>query len=238
MKAARFAAFLLVTVTATLRAQHTHGGTARADQADEAMNGMDDENARPHLHLSPERVATSADSARAGAVVARLRSAIARYDDTSAAIAAGYVFRPRFKRPPRVYHFTNRRNAVKSALTFDPEHPTSLLYERQTDGSLKLIGAMYTAPKRSSLDDLNARLPLSIARWHQHVNLCMPKRGDEARLTERSGGRPVFGPRSGITTKEACDAVGGRFSGETVPWMVHVNVFAGDDLGTIFRHEH
>ena len=148
------------------------------------------------------------------------------------------MFRPRFKRAPKVYHFTNRRNALASAFSFDADRPTSLLYERKRDGSLELVGAMYTAPKGATLADLDARLPLSIAQWHQHVNLCMPKLRQQDRITERKNGRPVFGPASGVTTREQCDAVGGRFRGTDVPWMVHVNAMRSDDLGTVFEHKH
>ncbi len=38
---------------------------------------------------------------------------------------------------------------------FNPEHPTSLLYEKHGD-DYKLIGVMYTAPKRLGEDELDA----------------------------------------------------------------------------------
>lgn len=209
------------------------GGEGGEGEKSEDMAGR-----RRHIRLSPERPGTRADTLKAEEVVQRLRAAISKYGDTAAAVADGYVFRPRFKRPPKVYHFTNRRNALMSALRFDPERPTSILYARQPDGTLKLVGAMYTAPKNASLHDLDDRLPLSIARWHQHVNLCLPRRGEEARLSERRDGRPVFGPGSPIATADACESAGGRFTGDRVPWMIHVNALAGDDLGTVFAHNH
>lgn len=246
MKGAWLAAILLGVSATVVYGQAPggeHGGHGGEGDAMAGMPGMaamegTADPVRPHIRLSPARVGVHEDTLRAEEVVRRLRTAIAKYADTAAAVADGYVFRPRFKRPPKVYHFTNRRNALMSAMTFDPERPTSILYERQPGGTLKLVGAMYTAPRWSSLDDLDHRLPLSVARWHRHANLCWPRRGDEARLAERDGGRPVFGPASPIATAEACEAVGGRFTGENVPWMVHVNVFAGDDLATIFAHGH
>jgi len=51
----------------------------------------------------------------------------------------------------------------------------SLLY-RKTSTGYELAGAMYTMPKRASEDQLNARVPLSVAMWHLHTNLCMPPR--------------------------------------------------------------
>ena len=128
--------------------------------------------------------------------------------------------------------------AFREAFRFDPEQPTSLLYKRAADGQMMLIGAMYTMPKRSDVDKLNERVPLSIARWHRHVNWCVPKRGETSRWTERQNGLPVFGPESPVATKEACDAVNGNFFASPLGWMVHANVFAGDDLASIFADDH
>jgi len=239
MKAARIALLLLTLAAPAAFAQHDHhAGDTPAMEAGEPMSGMEGESLKPHIRVSPMRSATRADSVRATAVISELRGAISKYADTAAAVADGYVFKPRFKRAPKVYHFTNRRNALRSAFSFDVEHPTSLLYERQRDGSLRLVGAMYTAPKGATLADLDGRLPLSIAQWHQHVNLCMPRLREMDRITERKGGRPVFGPASGVTTQAQCDAVGGRFRGTDVPWMVHVNAMQSDDLGAVFEHKH
>jgi hypothetical protein len=38
---------------------------------------------------------------------------------------------------------------MHAAVGFDPARPTSLLYHREPDGKLRLIGAMYTAPQRA-----------------------------------------------------------------------------------------
>jgi hypothetical protein len=59
-----------------------------------------------------------------------------------------------------------------------------------------------------------------------------------SRWTERQNGLPVFGPESPIATREACDAVGGKFFASPLGWMVHANVFAGDDLASIFGDDH
>jgi hypothetical protein len=207
--------------------------------ADHAMSSMaTDSIMSRHMELSPARVATHDDSTRALAVVGDLRQAIAKYKDVSVAERDGFrMFAPNVKNQ-RVYHFTNYRNAFREAFRFDPEKPTSLLYKRAPDGQMILIGAMYTMPKRAELDKLNERVPLGIARWHKHVNWCVPKRGEAERWTERQNGLPVFGPESPVATKEACDAVGGNFFASPLGWMVHANVFAGDDLGSIFADDH
>jgi hypothetical protein len=210
-----------------------------AGMADHEMGNMTmDSIMSRHMLLSPKRVATHDDSTRALAVVAELRQAIARYKDVSAAERDGFrMFAPNVKNQ-RVYHFTNYRNALKEAFRFDPDKPTSLLYKRGPDGQMMLIGAMYTMPKRAALEKLNERVPLGIAQWHKHVNWCVPKRGEKSRWTERQNGRPIFGPESPIATKEACDTVGGNFLASPLGWMVHANVFAGDDLGAIFADDH
>ena len=207
--------------------------------ADHAMTDMAmDSIMSLHMLLSPTRAATAADSARARALVAELRQAIAKYKDVSVAERAGYqMFAPGMKNQ-RVYHFTNYRNAFKEAFRFDPEQPTSLLYKRSPDGQLVLVGAMYTMPKRASLDRLDERVPLGIARWHRHVNWCVPKRGERERWLEKRDGRAVFGPQSAIATKDVCEAAVGRFYASPLGWMLHANVFAGDDLGAVFGDDH
>jgi hypothetical protein len=70
------------------------------------------------------------------------------------------------------------------------------------------------------------------------VNWCLPPKADQARWFEKKDGLPVFGPESPIATKSECDKVGGRFEPSIFGWMVHANVFAGDDLGTIFGDHH
>jgi hypothetical protein len=195
-------------------------------------------NAERHMEMTPALRATPADSVRAAKIAATLRAAIAKYADTTAAVADGYhMFLPGVK-TQKVYHFTNNWRAVQEAVRFEPTRPTSLLYRKDSTGKLVLVGAMYTAPKRFSYEKLDARVPLSIARWHKHINWCLPKRGEMARWAERRDGEPVFGPESPVATKEACDAVGGRFVPTVFGWMLHANVFVGDDPAAIWGDEH
>jgi hypothetical protein len=182
-----------------------------------------------HLRLTPLRPPTHADSVRARAIADTLRRAIARYRDVRAAEADGYaMFAPQVK-TQRVYHFTRNWSAVRNAFGFDPARPTSLLYTKDAAGRFALVGAMYTAPKGAGDAQLDARVPLSIARWHQHVDICVPKRAERARWAERGAdGRPLFGPEGAIATREACDAAGGRFFPEIFGWMVHVELGKGE----------
>ncbi|NUQ21647.1 MAG: hypothetical protein HOQ09_11880 [Gemmatimonadaceae bacterium] len=204
--------------------------------AEQSMNSAMEMN--PHMRMTAARKPTAADSARARALVDTLRRALARYRDVKVAESDGFrMFAPQVKNQ-RVYHFTRNWNAVKAAFGFDPAEPTSLLYTKDESGNFNLVGAMYTAPHRAGEDELNARVPLSIARWHEHVDICVPKRGDAGRWQETKNGRMLFGPAGAITTKAECDSANGRWFEHLFGWMVHANVFASDDLAEIWGDHH
>jgi hypothetical protein len=206
--------------------------------AHEAMSGPMSRD--PHMTLTPLRPPKAADSSRAAALLHEMRAALDRYRDVHAAQADGFrEFLPNLKQP--IYHFTNRRWALEEMFRFNPAKPTSLLYRQEPDGQYVLAGAMYSAPARTSLDELDQRIPLSIARWHEHVNWCLPLPGQPGRWRETHEGKPVFGPKSPIATADACTAVGGRFVPRIFGWMVHVMAFASDDPRVIWgagEHDH
>ncbi len=218
---------------------------AAAAGATEAMSGATSAMGDPgsaihmsHMRWTPARSATSSDSARALKVVGELRRGIARYRDVKAAERDGFrMFAPEL-RNQQVYHFTNYRQAFREHFRFDPTKPASLLYRRDPDGKFVLMGGMYVAPKRADVRDLDARVPTSLARWHAHVNVCVPRRGERERWKETEGGVMRFGPAGAITTREACDQAKGRFHEQLFGWMVHVNAFGGESLGGMFADEH
>ena len=127
------------------------------------------------------------------------------------------------------YAFEARRH-------FNPDHPTSLLYEKHGDG-YKLIGVMYTDRKDASEAELNQRIPLSIAQWHAHVNLCLPPKAEREEVLQP---KPQFGITGSISTKEACDAAGGEFIPQIFGWMVHVYPFEKNpqDVWSVERQAH
>jgi hypothetical protein len=181
------------------------------------MGHGDMKNMSRHMAYTDLRPANDADNARAAVLVTDLQGALAKYRDYHVAEADGFKpFHPEFKTP--VVHFTRNWYGLKAAFTFNPSEPTSLLYQRTPDGGYKLIGAMYTDHKGASEDQLNERVPLSVARWHRHINLCVPPRGADVKTVDWT----KFGPNGSITTKEACDAAGGRFFPQLFGWMVHV----------------
>jgi len=184
----------------------------------------------PHMHMTAQRPQTAADVERANEIVKELRASIEKYKDYHLALNDGYkIFAPKFPQPE--YHFTNYTNGFLEAFHFDPARPTSLLYKKTADG-YELVGAMYTMPKRATEEQLNERVPLSIATWHLHTNLCLPPLGQL-----KTADWTKFGLQGSITTQEGCDAAGGRFHPIILGWMVHVYPYE-DSTEKIFAMHH
>jgi hypothetical protein len=189
---------------------------ATGAMSDEDMHGM---NMDAHMYMTDLRPAKAADQQRAAAILLELRPAIEKYKDYHVALADGYrIFGPNVPQP--IYHFTNYRNGAVAGFKFDPARPTSLLYKKTATG-YELVGAMYTAPRRYTEDQLNERVPLSVARWHKHINLCLPPLGSRLEQIDFK----EFGPSGSIATQSACQAAGGRWYPQIFGWMVHVYPF-------------
>ena len=177
----------------------------------------------PHMKMTSLRPAKPGDAERAKQVAEAARTASEKYLDYHVALDEGFkIFLPNV--PQKMYHFTNYAYAAEAGFRFNPEHPTSLLYEKHGD-DYKLIGVMYTAPKRFGEDELDQRIPLSVAQWHEHVNFCTAPAGRKMEYLEP---HPQFGLRGSITTQEACDAAGGTFHPVIFNWMVHLYPFEKD----------
>jgi hypothetical protein len=235
-----FAAILLSSIAWGQPAPQSNGAPSGAQQA---MPGMDmsgdkdkdadsEANAHvmhsmeghmdmgPHMKMTALRTAKPDDAARAQKVADQARKASEKYTDFHRALADGFkIFHPEV--PQKIYHFTNYGYAMEAAFRFNADHPTSLLYQKDGD-DYKLVGVMYTAPKRFNEDQLDERIPLSIAQWHEHVNFCAPP-ADKKK--EMLAPHPQFGLRGSITTQETCDAAGGTFHPVIFNWMVHLYPF-------------
>jgi len=182
----------------------------------------------PHMTTTAIRAQTPADLEKANEIVAELKSGIEKYRDYHAALNDGFkIFMPKIPQPE--YHFTNYTNGFLAAMQFDPSRPTSLLYKKTSAGD-ELVGAMYTMPKRATPDQLDQRVPLSIAMWHLHTNLCLPS-------GLKTADRTKFGLKGSIATQDACDAAGGRFRPSIFGWMVHVYPYE-TSLDKIFAMHH
>jgi hypothetical protein len=197
-------------------------GRALADILDEAS---------PHMRMGPTRPATPADSARAAAFVRAARAALNQYVDVKLAERDGYYRNmPRLENQP-IYHYNSLLNISATGRgEFDPTKPVSLLYKKDDRGQLKLVGAMYATGASAAPEALDALLPISMAHWHEHVNICNPGGRIVRNLPGTVGAATVFVVQLffSITSASECEAAGGRFE-PGGGWMAHVYMFAGDD---------
>jgi hypothetical protein len=180
----------------------------------------------PHMSMTKLRTLLPGDKARADAVVAAAKKAAEHYRDYRVAEADGYtIFMP--DQHQNVYHFVRESADPETTVNFDPNRPPALLYTK-TDGpnpDYKLVGVMYTAPYGATEEELNARIPLSIAQWHEHINMCVPPQPEQRNWLV---GDRQFGLSGSITTAEACRAAGGHFRSHLSGWMTHVYPFETD----------
>lgn len=183
------------------------------------LHGLDMKNISLHVEYTDLRPANDADNARAAALVTDLQHALAKYQDYHVAEADGFQpFQPDFKVP--VVGFWKHSNDQKAG--FAISDPTSLLYQPTPDGGYKLVGATYIDEQDTSEDQLDQHVPLSIARWHRDVNLCLPPNGADPKKVDWT----KFGSNGSIATEQACDAAGGRFFPQFSGWMVQVHPWA------------
>jgi hypothetical protein len=67
-------------------------------------------------------------------------------------------------------HFINW-TWINDDVALDPDHPESLVYQPQPDGSKKLVSAMYLLPETVKLADV-PNPGGALMQWHIHDNLC------------------------------------------------------------------
>jgi hypothetical protein len=238
--AASLAAILVAVVVATLpnpaSGEKKDAAAAMDPHCMADMNGVPMDAMGPsmaammcHMYVTALRPPQPDDEARARAVVAAVKAAIEKYKDYKKAVADGYVQgNPEVKQTQ--YHFNNQSNAHQADLAFDPTHPTSLLYISTPTQHFKLEGVMFTARPNATEDELNTRIPLSMAHWHRHINFC----GAPAeKVKEYLGDHPKFGMFGSIHTREACDAAHGTWLPYVFTWMIHVFPYE-DDLKNQF----
>ena len=177
-----------------------------------------------HMIMTALRPVHPGDEEKAKAVVAQAKATMERYQNYKNALADGYVWaHPKAKQSQ--YHFMNDANGREAESHFDPTKPTALLYRNTPHKQFKLEGVMYTAGQRTSEEELNKRIPTSIAHWHEHTNFCA---APEDKTKEYFGAHPKFGMFGSIKTKEACDAEHGAFYPYMFTWMIHVFPYEKD----------
>jgi hypothetical protein len=60
---------------------------------------------------------------------------------------------------------------INDDVSLDPDHPESLVYQPQPDGSKQLVSAMYFLPDTVALTDV-PDIGGALMQWHIHDNLC------------------------------------------------------------------
>jgi hypothetical protein len=205
-----------------------YGGTSDATPVPSMKMG-------DHMQMSLKGKPQSGDERRAQRIVAAARGVVAHYSDVNTALRDGYrPFYPTGKLGEEV-HYTNYRYNRMEQGRVNYDRPGSILYQRTPEG-MKAVGVMYTAPRDSTPEHLNAVAPLSIATWHRHVDFCGGPRG--LPLEEQAGPHAQFGPQGSIHTEEACKEAHGLWIPVVFGWMTHVypnakspdSVWAGMDM--------
>jgi hypothetical protein len=191
----------------TATAAHLHSGP-------DGPQGPDGTATAEHVHGSnlPDVAAAAADErARAEALWRDSIANAERWRDPEAAAAAGFRFPDNSlaaNRPVRFLHVPNPAWRADGRV-LDPARPETLIYWRDPDDRLVLVGVMYTAARGQPGPTVGG----PITRWHDHESCRDP-------ATRAKLGRPLDGacPSGQLL----------RRSGE----MLHV--WFTDDLATAF----
>ncbi len=183
-------------------------------------------NMGPHMKMTPYQPIATSDITRMNAIVQNAHVCFDKYQDYHLALQDGYqIFAPNI--PQDIYHFANVQSFVEAQTTFDLAHPSALLYKKVADG-YQFVGVMYSAPAYVTAEQLNQRIPLSIAPWHLHVNFCLPAGDTEQTLFNANS---LFGLTGTISTQAQCSKVGGTFYSSMYGWMVHIPLFGSVGIG-------
>jgi hypothetical protein len=183
-------------------------------------------NMGPHMIMTPYQPITTSDITRMKAIVQNAHVCFDKYQDYHLALKDGYrIFA--LDIPQDIYHFANVQSFAEAQTTFDLAHPSALLYKKVT-GGYKFVGVMYSAPANVPVEQLNQRIPISIAPWHLHVNFCLPGGDTEQTLFHANS---LFGLTGTISTQAQCSQVGGTFYSSMYGWMVHIPLFGSVGAG-------
>jgi hypothetical protein len=182
----------------------------------------------PHLIWTEMRPDNEADRLQAEEIVLQLRAALKDYKDYRVAEQDGYHPYLSGVDMPQ-HHFTNDRFSLIGSLWFRPSKPNTLLYKQSGKG-YELLGALYTASQFATEAELNRRVPLSVARWHAHINICMPPESEFLTADWKQ-----YGLEGSIVAEQDCAAAGGTFYPQLFGWMLRVYPFEKSP-GKIWAH--
>jgi hypothetical protein len=215
-----------VTKAATCQSSISIGSSTTSSTSSSQPVAPRHMNMGPHMKMTSFRPVTQTDMARINAIVQNAHVCFDKYRDYHLALQDGYrIFAPNV--PQDIYHFVSVQNFSEAQTKFDLAHPSALLYKK-VGNSYQFVGVMYSAPAEITEDQLNARIPLSVAPWHLHVNICLPA-GDAGQTLFNANS--LFGLAGTITTKAQCSKIGGTFYASMYGWMVHIPLFGSVGVG-------
>ncbi len=165
---------------------HTHTGTAGAASTTAAVPSLSYDPTKP-IDLSGVAGVTPEQQAAAENLVAINVVRLPQWADYHTAEAAGY--HSIGDAGTGFEHFI-KWDSINDQVALDPDHPESLVYTPQPDGSKKLVSAMYMLPSTVALTDV-PDIGGALMQWHIHDNLCFttdPVAPQVVGLTDAAGG--------------------------------------------------
>jgi len=145
---------------------HTHGADGHAHNAAGGHTHDDD-----HAHSGGHGADVTAEQqARADALVSDTEAALPRWESVDLAVADGFQWIGDGRVPDGYQHYINGEYLASDDI-LDAEHPESLVYKNNGDGSVTLVSAMYILPPGSTMDDV-PDVGGELTPWHDHDNLC------------------------------------------------------------------
>jgi hypothetical protein len=148
------------------------------------------------IDLSGTPGVTAEQQAFAENLVASALRDLPQFADTADAEAAG--FRSIGDAASGFEHFVHW-DWIDDDVWLDPDHPESLVYRVEPDGTRTLVSAMFMLPSSMALDDV-PDWGGALMQWHVHSDLCFdvsdPERPGSAGSPTRPGGAPHRSPGS------------------------------------------
>jgi hypothetical protein len=176
---------------------HTHSGDGTGTPGDGSQPPHDHAVVAPipydptkPIDLGGVPGVTPEEQARAENLVAITLIRLPQWSDPATAEAAG--FHSIGDAVTGFEHYINW-NWINDDDYLDPDHPESLVYQPQPDGTKRLVSAMYMLPDTVALDQV-PDVGGALTQWHIHDNLCFttdPVAPRVAGITDANGGCPA-----------------------------------------------
>lgn len=183
---------VLALAMPAMAAEHTHGASHAHDHAhgseaasgDGHAHGSTGEETDEHEHTAETTGAivsiddprlTEAQQQRGTELIDDTRDALSAFPDEATILAAGYTSIGDGRAAGKFEHFVNA-SFMRDGKELDPDAIESIVMQKQTDGSKKVMSAMYILESGSTIEDVpDVAGELSV--WHDHQNLCWDASG-------------------------------------------------------------